>query len=110
MNDVDRFLPLNPREFLVLFALVDGQLHGYGLLKAVDDQSEGRVPMDPANLYRCLKRLLREGLVVTPARRRRVTPETNGVRSTPSRRWVETSSPRRRPASRASRVRRGIGS
>lgn len=56
-------LPLNARDFLILFALVDGELHGYGLVKAVERESAGEVTMDPANLYRSLRRLARDGLV-----------------------------------------------
>ena len=63
MADAQSFLPLNPREFLLLFALVDGDLHGYGLVKAVEQQTDGQVRMDPANLYRCIKRLMRDELV-----------------------------------------------
>ncbi len=56
-------LPLAPRDFLILLALVDGALHGYGLVRAVEEESEGQVHMDPANLYRSLRRMERDGLV-----------------------------------------------
>lgn len=66
-------LPLNPREFLILLALSDGPQHGYGILKAVEAESEGAVRFDPANLYRTLRRLERDGVVVerqaSPGRR-----------------------------------------
>jgi DNA-binding PadR family transcriptional regulator len=55
--------PLQPREFLILLALSDGPRHGYGILKAVAAESGGDVRFDPANLYRTLKRLHRDGLV-----------------------------------------------
>jgi DNA-binding PadR family transcriptional regulator len=58
-----RFLPLNPREFLVLLSLVDEEQYGYGIVRTVEEQSEGAVLLDPANLYRILKRLMRDGLV-----------------------------------------------
>lgn len=63
MKNPKTFLPLNPREFLVLYVLVDHQLYGYGIVRAVDDESDGDVRLDPANLYRILKRLIRDGLV-----------------------------------------------
>lgn len=56
-------LPLHPRDFLILMALTDGSQHGYGLVKAIEAESEGEVQMDPANLYRSLRRLERDGLV-----------------------------------------------
>jgi DNA-binding PadR family transcriptional regulator len=56
-------LPLQPRDYLILLALVDGALHGHGLLKAVEAQAGG-VLFDPANLYRLLRKLEREELVL----------------------------------------------
>jgi DNA-binding PadR family transcriptional regulator len=55
--------PLAPRDFLILLALAAGELHGYGLVKAIEAESDGTVRMDPANLYRALRRLRRDGLV-----------------------------------------------
>jgi DNA-binding PadR family transcriptional regulator len=60
-------LPLNPRDFLILFALASGERHGYGIVKDVEAGSRGQVRLDPANLYRSLKRLMRDGLVVEAA-------------------------------------------
>jgi DNA-binding PadR family transcriptional regulator len=56
-------LPLAPRELLILLALAAGRSHGYGLIQECERLSDGRVAMDPANLYRTLKRLVRDGLV-----------------------------------------------
>lgn len=55
--------PLNPREFLILLSLTDGPQHGYAILKSVEADSGGSIRFDPANLYRTLKRLHRDGLV-----------------------------------------------
>jgi len=62
-EQVTELLPLHPRDFLILMSLVEGSLHGYGLVKAIEKESEGEVRMDPANLYRSLRRLERDGLV-----------------------------------------------
>lgn len=56
-------LPLHPKDFLILLVLAEGDLHGYGILKAAEEQSRGKVSLDPANLYRRLRRLTRDGLV-----------------------------------------------
>ena len=56
-------LPMAPRDYLILFLLTDGPLHGHGLLKALE-AAAGGVPFDPANLYRSLRKLEREALVV----------------------------------------------
>lgn len=55
--------PLQPRDFLILLALADRDRHGYGLVKEIDSLSDGQVRMDPANLYRALRRLVRDGWV-----------------------------------------------
>jgi PadR family transcriptional regulator PadR len=65
-------LPLPPRDYLILFALVDGPRHGHGILKEVEAGSAG-VLFDPANLYRSLRKLDRDGFVVE------VTDHTGGV-------------------------------
>jgi len=56
-------LPLQPKDYLILFALGEGDLHGYGIVKAAEAESGGTVRLDPANLYRALQRLTRDGLV-----------------------------------------------
>lgn len=53
-------LPLNPRDFLILLILTRGACHGYGIIKASEAHA---IRFDPANLYRALRRLDREGLV-----------------------------------------------
>ena len=62
MNATD-FLPLRPRDFLILVSLADGALHGYGIIRSVSESTGDTVPIDAANLYRSLRRLLREGIV-----------------------------------------------
>jgi DNA-binding PadR family transcriptional regulator len=59
---LETLLPLQPRDYLILFALAEGPLHGHGILKAVEEESGG-VTLDPANLYRSLKRLQRDELI-----------------------------------------------
>ncbi len=53
--------PLAPRDLLVLSALAGGPLHGYGIIKAVEEES-GPL-LDPGNLYRVLRRMRRDGWV-----------------------------------------------
>ncbi len=55
--DADKHLPLAPRDLMVLAVLAEGPLHGYGLIKAVEERSESGVLLDPANLYRVLRRM-----------------------------------------------------
>jgi len=83
--------PPNPRDFLILLALAGGTLHGYGLVKAIEAESEGRVRMDPANLYRALRRLHRDGLIEESS-----GPDSNGG---PERRYFRLTPMGRRMAS-----------
>ncbi len=62
-------LPLRPRDYLILLALSGGSLHGYGLIQEIEQLTEGGVRMDPANLHRALKRLVRDGWVDDLGRR-----------------------------------------
>lgn len=62
MNPTDQ-LPLAPRDLMVLAVLAEGPLHGYGLIKAVEARSEAGVLLDPANLYRVLRRMKRLGWI-----------------------------------------------
>jgi DNA-binding PadR family transcriptional regulator len=62
-TDIQTFLPLQPRDYLMLFALSAGPRHGYGLIKDVEADTVGAVTIDPANLYRSIKRLTKDGLV-----------------------------------------------
>src|SRR5688572_14336744 len=50
-------LPLAPRDLLILAVLAEGPNHGYGLIKAVEARSSSGVELDPANLYRVLRRM-----------------------------------------------------
>ena len=63
MPSASDFIPLNPRDYLVLFSLTAEERHGYGIVKEVENHSAGSVRMDPSNLYRSLKRLISNGLV-----------------------------------------------
>jgi len=57
MRIADPSLPLAPRDLLILAVLAEGPLHGYGLIKAVEQRSSAGVLLDPANLYRVLRRM-----------------------------------------------------
>lgn len=63
MPSASDFIPLNPRDYLVLFSLTTEERHGYGIVKEVENHSAGSVRMDPSNLYRSLKRLINNSLV-----------------------------------------------
>lgn len=56
----------------ILLALLDGELHGYALMRRVEELSGGAVRMGPGTLYGTINRLLDDGLIQeTTGRRRR---------------------------------------
>lgn len=55
--------PLRPVEFFLLTALDREPLHGYALVEAIDELTQGRMTPRPGDLYRVLHRLERRGLV-----------------------------------------------
>ncbi len=60
---VEFHLPLKPKDYHLLAALCTGPLHGYGLVKALEEQTDGLISLAPGNLYRVVRRLERDGLV-----------------------------------------------
>lgn len=61
--DVQDHLPLAPRDLLILAVLAEEPAHGYGLIKEVERRSESGVHLDPANLYRVLRRMRELGWI-----------------------------------------------
>ena len=55
--------PLQEPTFLVLATLATDPLHGYGIIQAVAELSEGRVQLRAGTLYPALDRLTNEGFV-----------------------------------------------
>src|ERR1700722_13665033 len=51
--------------FLILTALAEGRLHGYGVIQSVLELSNARVRLRPGTVYGALDRLESEGLVVS---------------------------------------------
>ena len=55
--------PLKPVVFQILLALAEQDRHGYAIMGAVREGSQGRIRLGTGPLYRHLKRLLDDGLV-----------------------------------------------
>jgi len=70
--------PLTPAVFHILLALSSGERHGYGIMKQVEADSQGKVSMGPGTLYGSLKRMLDAGLVEESDKR--VDPEMDDQR------------------------------
>ena len=63
MQSPNSFLPLRPTDYQILFVLLGRDLHGYAIVKAIEDRTDGLVRLEPSNLYRRVRRLIADGLV-----------------------------------------------
>ena len=62
-EDFDQFLPLPPAALHILLALASEDRHGYGIMREVARQSDGRYKLGPGTLYDNLQKLLDQGIV-----------------------------------------------
>jgi DNA-binding PadR family transcriptional regulator len=62
-RDPDTFLPLNTDTLMILLAVANEARHGYGIIRDVEERSEGSILLQTGALYRNLKRLRLDGLV-----------------------------------------------
>jgi DNA-binding PadR family transcriptional regulator len=58
-----KFDPLPSAAFQILLALVGEDLHGYGIMRQVAEQTGGRMRLGPGTLYSSIQSLLEEKLV-----------------------------------------------
>jgi DNA-binding PadR family transcriptional regulator len=62
-DDLQHLLPLTPAVFFILFALADGEKHGYAIMQTVSGISDNQFRMGPGTLYTTIQRLLDLGLI-----------------------------------------------
>src|SRR5262245_14553263 len=70
--------PLTPAVMHILLALSTGERHGYGIMKQVQADSEGKAKMGPGTLYGSVGRRMEAGL--TRESDKRVAPEMDEER------------------------------
>jgi DNA-binding PadR family transcriptional regulator len=64
IKDPAELLPLKQSIYRVLLALTDGEwLHGYAIMQAVAQMTDGRDAILPGTLYAALARMVDDGLV-----------------------------------------------
>jgi DNA-binding PadR family transcriptional regulator len=61
--------PLTPAVFHVLLALVEGERHGYAIMREVAESTRSRIKMGPGTLYGTVKRLVAARLIEESDRR-----------------------------------------
>lgn len=62
-DPIRELVPLTPAVFYILFALAEGEKHGYAIMKEVENVSGGQFTMGPGTLYSTIQRLLELGLI-----------------------------------------------
>ncbi|HUQ40724.1 MAG TPA: helix-turn-helix transcriptional regulator, partial [Acidimicrobiales bacterium] len=67
---MNRTKPLPSASLHIVLALLDGELHGYALMRRVEELSDGAVRMGPGTLYGTLNRLVEDGLIEETTERR----------------------------------------
>ena len=72
-KDPRSFLPLTPLAFQALLALADGERHGYGIIREVDERTDGLIKLRTGTLYTLL--LSMNGAQVVAVSVTRVRPE-----------------------------------
>ena len=60
----EALLPLTPAVFHILLALADGERHGYGIMQEVNGYTQGKLRLGPGTLYRSIKQMLAQGLII----------------------------------------------
>src|SRR5579863_5472275 len=59
----ESFLPLSGDAVLILLALAGRPLHGYGIIRDVEERSAGQSILQTGALYRLLRRFLHDALI-----------------------------------------------
>jgi DNA-binding PadR family transcriptional regulator len=62
-SDPTPLLPLSPAVLHILVALAKGDLHGYGISRDVEEQTDGALRLGPGTLYGSLQRMTDAGLI-----------------------------------------------
>lgn len=62
-RDPALFLPLKPDVFSILLVLLEGDAHGYRMIKAAEERAGRKGQLQPGALYRLLRQMLDQDLV-----------------------------------------------
>ena len=62
-------LPLKATMFEVLLLLAGEDMHGYAIVKQLEERSGGALRLEPANLYRTLRTMMERDLIAETERR-----------------------------------------
>ena len=62
-DDIQSLLPLTPTVFHMLLALADSEKHGYGIMQAVEEETQGQMQIRTGSLYGAIRRMIEAGLI-----------------------------------------------
>lgn len=77
-GDDQTLSPLTPTVFYMLLALADGDKHGYAIMQAVEEETQGRMRIRTGSLYGSIRRMLEAELI--EERSERPDPEMDDER------------------------------
>jgi DNA-binding PadR family transcriptional regulator len=66
-EDPHRHLPLTPHSFQILLSLLNGEMHGYSLIKDIERRTGGEMALGTSTVYAALKRMVDDGLLTSVA-------------------------------------------
>jgi len=64
-HDPAALIPLKHSTYRVLLALAENELHGYAIMQALSDMTDGRETILPGTLYAALARMVDDGMIET---------------------------------------------
>jgi len=62
-QDLESHLPLPPHLFHILLSLLEGDRHGYAILRDISERTGGGIRLGASTLYAALQRLVRDGFL-----------------------------------------------
>ena len=62
-EDIHNLLLLTPTVFHMLLALADGEKHGYGIMRSVEEETQGQMQIRTGSLYGSIQRMIEAGLI-----------------------------------------------
>ena len=71
-------LPLKPADYMILFVLLQRELCGYRMVKEIAERSDGQIRLEAGNLYRSIRRMIKQELIDESDRR--PAPESDDER------------------------------
>ena len=80
-EDPHRHLPLAPHSFQILLSLLNGEMHGYSLIKDIERRTGGEMALGTSTVYAALKRMQDDGLLTS------VVPPQDETSGGPPRRY-----------------------